>query len=51
MIWFFAFTSIGLLLTLVLLLLRRAISLGWRDWFGGAAVFALLAFGVRSYSS
>jgi len=44
MLWFFAFTTIGVGISLFLLLVKLAVRPSWRDWASNIAVFSLLAW-------
>ena len=47
MIWFFAFTSVGLAMMILLGILRQAMGLGWRDGLAGLAAFGLFIIATR----
>lgn len=44
MIWFFAFTSVGMAIVITLLLLKQALRLHWRQWLSGLAGMSILAW-------
>ena len=44
MIWFFAFTSVGMSILITLLLIRQTLRLNWRHWFSGLATMGILAW-------
>lgn len=47
MIWFFAFTSVGMSLMLFLLLLNQTVRLGWKDALTTIAGLGLMTFFLR----
>ncbi|MBF0501510.1 MAG: hypothetical protein HQM09_15330 [Candidatus Riflebacteria bacterium] len=47
MIWFFAFTSVGLAMMIFLTILRRTLGLGWKDGLAGIAAIALFVIASR----
>ena len=47
MIWFFVFTSLGVAISLFLLIMRWAARPGWRDWVANIAILGLFAWLAR----
>ncbi len=43
MTWFFAFSSVGVALTMIMAAFRRTLGLRWLEWLGGIALFGLVA--------
>ncbi|MBP7633585.1 hypothetical protein KBA41_05415 [Candidatus Ozemobacteraceae bacterium] len=43
MTWFFAFSSVGVALTMIMAAFRRTLGLRWLEWLGGIALFGLIA--------
>ncbi|HOY65905.1 MAG TPA: hypothetical protein PLP29_03395 [Candidatus Ozemobacteraceae bacterium] len=43
MIWFFAFSTVGVALSAIMALFRRTLGLRWLEWLGGLAIVGLVA--------
>lgn len=43
MSWFFAFSSVGVALTMIMAAFRRTLGLRWIEWLGGIAIVSLIA--------
>lgn len=50
MTWFFAFSSVGVALTMIMAAFRRTLGLRWLEWLGGIALFGLIAGLLVRYS-
>ncbi|HEY9069492.1 MAG TPA: hypothetical protein VIV61_04490 [Candidatus Ozemobacteraceae bacterium] len=43
MMWFFAFSTVGVALSAIMALFRRTLGLRWLEWLGGLAIVGLIA--------
>lgn len=41
--WFFAFSSVGVALTMIMAAFRRTLGLRWIEWLGGLAIVGVIA--------